>query len=637
MRKFLSALLLCLLLAALVACEQNPAEDVETSDAADFQESEDDTPSPDDEEGEKQDPPPAGEDVLTESPTADFEFSFNVNSGVGIQKYKGSDTHVVIPKAFDGATITKIDSRAFANCTTVESVTVQDTVTEIGASAFSGCSSLSAVSLPQTLQSLGAGCFQGCVKLTAVTLPQRMDTVPASLFNGCTALTTVEIPATVTVIGENAFLHSGLQSISLPDGLQTIEMQAFAATPLREVSLPKSLKTIGLAAFASCAQLEEFTLNDGIESIGNRFLDGADKITELVIPASVKSMSEGAMAVGDSLEKVIFKGDAPSDFLEKLDGGVLGDFILYYEEDAEGFTFPRWNGYATLIIGSDEKPLVESDFEYQIHGDSVTILAYLGNAQSVTVPGTIQGKTVTKIDVGAFRYCAGAKAVTLPDTVTEIAQRAFYGCRVLESVTLPASLEVIGPDAFFGISKLTDVTLPNGLRVLGDNAFSNCQSLKSIHIPGTVESFGWAVFYATGLESVTFGEGLQEIGEYAFGYTNITSVEIPASVKIIRDGAFADCSELKSVTLHDGLVTIEGGAYFGCAITEIILPKTLTSVTDQAFAACRSLTAVKFEGNAPASYLSGEAGNKMSYTVYYHSTATGFTSPTWNGFNTQVW
>ena len=44
------------------------------------------------------------------------------------------------------------------------------------------------------------------------------------------------------------------------------------------------------------------------------------------------------------------------------------------------------------------------------------------------------------------------------------------------------------------------------------------------------------------LESLTIPDGVTEIGDYALcGFGNLSSILIPNSVKIIRDGAFREC------------------------------------------------------------------------------------------------
>ena len=67
------------------------------------------------------------------------------------------------------------------------------------------------------------------------------------------------------------------------------------------------------------------------------------------------------------------------------------------------------------------------------------------------------------------------------------------------------------------------------------------------------------------LESVTFGRGLETIGEAAFCYCyNLASIDIPDGVTSLGDGTFSYCSGLESVTLGSRVETIGDFAFYGC-------------------------------------------------------------------------
>jgi hypothetical protein len=77
---------------------------------------------------------------------------------------------------------------------------------------------------------------------------------------------------------------------------------------------------------------------------------------------------------------------------------------------------------------------------------------------------------------------------------------------------------------------------------------------------------------------------VKEIGREAFRSGKITSIVIPDSVTVIRENAFADCSELSSVTLPGALTTIGESAFNNCTLlSTIILPDSLTIISMGAF------------------------------------------------------
>jgi hypothetical protein len=117
--------------------------------------------------------------------------------------------------------------------------------------------------------------------------------------------------------------------------------------------------------------------------------------------------------------------------------------------------------------------------------------------------------------------------------------------------------------------------------------------------------------YATGLTSVTIGDGVTSIGNYAFdGCGALTSVTIPGSVTSIGDFAFNGCSGLTAFTVAESntVYSAQDGILYNKAKTTIIsvpraisgaltLPNTLTSIGASAFSGCSGLTSVTIPGS----------------------------------------
>nr|MCR4564440.1 leucine-rich repeat domain-containing protein [Clostridiales bacterium] len=80
-------------------------------------------------------------------------------------------------------------------------------------------------------------------------------------------------------------------------------------------------------------------------------------------------------------------------------------------------------------------------WKYYVNDDGTTVTigtdsiskAYLGTDEDVTVPSTIDGKTVTGLGQGAFAGCNKIKSITVPNSVTSTGYRTFRSCTVLES------------------------------------------------------------------------------------------------------------------------------------------------------------------------------------------------------------
>ena len=73
--------------------------------------------------------------------------------------------------------------------------------------------------------------------------------------------------------------------------------------------------------------------------------------------------------------------------------------------------------------------------------------------------------------------------------------------------------------------------------------------------------------------------------------------EIPASVEIIEDGAFQDCTALTTVTFEEGsqLKTIGYSAFSRSGLQSIEIPASVKTIGRAAFKRCTALTTVTFE------------------------------------------
>lgn len=93
------------------------------------------------------------------------------------------------------------------------------------------------------------------------------------------------------------------------------------------------------------------------------------------------------------------------------------------------------------------------------------------------------------------------------------------------------------------------------------------------------------------------GKPVARIGYEAFrGIKRLTTVEIPASVEAIMEGAFYECDvgyirfAKNSKLQHIGL-----DAFYRSRLIEITIPRTVKAIWERAFADCQQLTKVEFE------------------------------------------
>ena len=171
---------------------------------------------------------------------------------------------------------------------------------------------------------------------------------------------------------------------------------------------------------------------------------------------------------------------------------------------------------------------------------------------------------------------------------------------------------------------------------VGAYAFSQCKNLTSVEFPSTMKVIKQRAF--EDCANVTFNgtEHLTEIGSYAFSYCfSITSLDLSSATKL--EGSFAyNCSGLTSVVLSEELTSIPSTAFSSCrALSSITIPASVTEINMYAFQYCASLTSVIMEPTTPPTadvgFLQGTSEN-LVITVPKGSLGAYQTATNWSAY-----
>ncbi len=217
---------------------------------------------------------------------------------------------------------------------------------------------------------------------------------------------------------------------------------------------------------------------------------------------------------------------------------------------------------------------------------------------------------VSSIPARAFENWTSLEEFTVPDSVESIGSRAFAGCTSLESFKFgeTEALTNIGSLAFNGATTLKTLVVPDSVTFIGSGAFAN-SGIESIVLPANLwkgmsmqeqggdfnkdpsgidikdttgqtghTAYGAQLFIYAGmsslydqslwnttLKSMDLSKYSQDtIPYYMFaGCAALEEVRIPAVVKTLREGAFADCVSLKKVYLYNANPQIAGASSSG--------------------------------------------------------------------------
>lgn len=201
---------------------------------------------------------------------------------------------------------------------------------------------------------------------------------------------------------------------------------------------------------------------------------------------------------------------------------------------------------------------------------------------------TVIPKSVTIIGYGAFACCPSLREIIIPEGVTAIEAYAFNDCENLESITLPNSLQRLG--ALGRCSSLKRIVVPGNVSDIDAGVFYGCLALQEIVVDkgnerydsrdgcnGIVETEANRLVAACKNTRIT--ESVTAIGELAFFGTMLTSVNIPATVSSIEDGAFAGNDFVTSIT-----VCKDNPRYYSPDGSNVVMEKG----TDRLIAGCFS-------------------------------------------------
>ena len=192
---------------------------------------------------------------------------------------------------------------------------------------------------------------------------------------------------------------------------------------------------------------------------------------------------------------------------------------------------------------------------------------------SVTIPTTLDGKTVTSLGSWAFESATNITEIVIPDSIKKIDCLAFENCTKLTKVDL-GNIEEISFEVFRGCTSLTTITIPKTLKKgsISDGCLSN-----------------------PNITSITLEEGLTVIPEGLCANTGITSITIPSSVKKIEPYAFTYCTKLAKVDLGS-IEEIEWDIFEGCTnLTAVTIPKTLKRGSVNGCLNNPNITSITFE------------------------------------------
>jgi hypothetical protein len=382
------------------------------------------------------------------------------------------------------------------------------------------------------------------------------------------------------------------------------------AAQINEVYLGETLKTVGGYAFDGCVNMTNTQLPPAVETVGDYAFRDCHALSDVVFPKTIESIGDYAFAGCTGITAV----DLSVSALESI-----GQYA-FYSASYLGVSYP--SKIASVDFSGCESLASVGAYAFysctqlaSVSFDSCSAMTavenrafyYCTNMASINFSGCVELETIGQY---AFYECDKVVTVDFSDCVKlkTIDAYAFSWCNVLTSVDMSnTKLETIGNNAFYYNRNLTTADLSKvktTLKTIGGSAFSMCSKLETVNLSSCekLETIGGSAFggsnssYGTPQfkEAVDLTKSkttLKSIGDYAFGYSGITSIKLAGCTALTSIGSaafyysgiistdltkcsmltainsytFYSCTKLATVTLTDTeIATIGSYAFYGC-------------------------------------------------------------------------
>lgn len=249
---------------------------------------------------------------------------------------------------------------AFAKACGVTEYTIPDVVSIIGVYSMEDCETLVSLTIPNSVVAIETGGIYSCEKLSHVTLGDNVITIGESAF-GHSKITSITIPNSVTTFNEgNPFLACNYLKefkgkFATEDGRALIDgdkFVAYANASGTEYNIPNGITVIGDRAFHS-THLTNVAIPDGVITIEDYAFYYCSGLTKITIPESVVSIKSDAFNNCHKLTSVYCKPTTPPTLVGSwvFDGNASGRKIYVPVGSGNAYKSANyWNEYAADIV-----------------------------------------------------------------------------------------------------------------------------------------------------------------------------------------------------------------------------------------------------------------------------------------------
>lgn len=247
-------------------------------------------------------------------------------------------------------------------------------------------------------------------------------------------------------------------------------------------------------------------------------------------------------------------------------------------------------------------------YTYTNQDKEVKIIGLNKDAEEIKLPGKIDGRKVTAIDLvpryefdpDEYVLDLKVKRITLSKYINKISdtflRHADTKPKLKEYWVSPKNQKFMSKDGvLFSKSGKTLISFPEnkkeetyqipvGVATIESGVFAGHHKVRNIEMPDTVKTIKESVFTFSSIAQITLSKNLKTIGWNAFCGSGLAEITIPSKVKEIPEYCFDSCKRLKSVTIEQGVKKIASNAFINCPrLRKVTIPPSVTDFDDGAF------------------------------------------------------
>ncbi len=313
-------------------------------------------------------------------------------------------------------------------------------VTAIGPSAFYGCRTMASANLGSVTK-VDTKAFARCTYLNTVDAGDSLSTVSAYAFFKCTRLVdfnTDDSLKTLKVFGSHSFENdTKLNGISVPSFMKTVSANAFSQTFVDENGNDLETNAESLIGYTYVNVDGAFVRQPGPEMGKEYTLDGLKYTVTASMPAEV-----GISGYTVKPTSVTVSGPLTID-------GVAYDVTSVMEKAF----------YRCTTITSADLPGIERVGTNAFYGCTKMTSVNIPDASTIGVKAFARCSSLSDLETGqslktvaayAFFNCSSLESFDGGDNLRTVGSLTFNGCSSLKEVDLGSSLRIVGEKAFVG-------------------------------------------------------------------------------------------------------------------------------------------------------------------------------------------